>query len=268
MKLSNATQNFWSQIKNYILASVITIALAFYFYGWQVGSTITFFLVLCFLWLLTDIKEKLIRSLPDSFEYETAAVEDYPFLNFNWLQRQTEELQSLGFVQIMDYKPSKTSAFGRCFAHPEQYCYAEVNEIFQPNGESFSRNAAIMSGLDQGWSLGSVNREVNNNSDSFSYGFWNNPKNVRIYYPETRLEELFHKHLQMRQQMINDIGISLLTDVSWNNYVEKQQEAAIYRKRSVRQKMLLLAMIEMTKFELNPKSEWWGDYAKFIRQKR
>ncbi len=88
---------------------------------------------------------------------------------------------------------------------------------------------------------------------------------MRIYYPTLSLEELFHKHLQMRQQMITNIGVSVLTDVSWDNYVNKQQEGTIYRKKAMKQKSLLLAMIEVTKFELNPKSEWLEDYAKFIR---
>ncbi|WP_434686857.1 hypothetical protein [Pseudanabaena minima] len=65
--------------------------------------------------------------------------------------------------------------------------------------------------------------------------------------------------------MITNIGVSVLTDVSWDNYVNKQQEGTIYRKKAMKQKSLLLAMIEVTKFELNPKSEWLEDYAKFIR---
>jgi hypothetical protein len=58
-----------------------------------------------------------------------------------------------------------------------------------------------------------------------------------------------------------------LTDVSWENYVQLQQVGVIYRKRSLRGKIILLAMIEVTQFELNPKSEWLGDYAKFVTGK-
>lgn len=263
MKLSDGVQDFWSKIRGYALCSALTIALAFYFHGWKMASTIAFFLLVYFFWFLSNTKEKLIRALPTDFAYENVTIDDYPLVNFTWFQQKTDELKSLGFDQIMDYKTAKTLGFERCFSHPKYFCYADVSEVFTVDGESY-RNTVISSGLDKGWSLSSNNREVIN-IDSIAYGLWCNPKNVRTYHPELRLEELFHKHLQMRQRMIDDIGVSLLTDVSWDNYIEKQQKGVIYRKKAFEQKVLLLAMIEVTRFELNPKSEWLGDYAKFIK---
>jgi hypothetical protein len=266
MSLSNGTQNFWSQVRGYSLSSVLTIGVAVYFYGWKIASIITIFLFICFIWLLSDIKEKLIRSQPDEFKYENTNIQDYPLLNLNWFQNQTNQLELLGFVRIMDYKIPQTSGFARCFAHPVNYCYVEVNELFMATGESVSRNISIISFLEQRWVLSGINQEVSRSiAASIAYGFWRNPRSVRIYYPNLSLEELFHRHLQMRQQMITNIGVSVLTDVSWDNYVNKQQEGTIYRKKSMKQKSLLLAMIDVTKFELNPKSEWLEDYAKFIK---
>jgi phosphate/sulfate permease len=91
MKLSNGTENFWSQIRNYILSSGLTIIVAFWYYGPKVGSIITFFLFLCFLWLLSDTKSKVLMGLPDEFQYESANLNDYPMLNFTWLQQQTND---------------------------------------------------------------------------------------------------------------------------------------------------------------------------------
>ena len=267
MTLSTGTQNFWSQQKNYLLSSGITIVVAFWYFGAKIGIIITFFLFLCYLWLLSDTKFKLLMGLPDEFQYESAILRDYPLLNFTWLQQQTNELESLGFVQLIDYKVGENPCFGRCFSHPQHYCYAEVSELFQATGESFSRQASIASHLDEGWELDTINREVSNVKDSFSYGFWRNPKAVRLYSPNPSLEELLQKHLEFRQRMVVDLGITVLTDVSWANYVNIEQEAAIYRKRSLQRKILLLAMVEVTQFELNPKSEWLGDYAKFARQR-
>ncbi|WP_434686856.1 hypothetical protein [Pseudanabaena minima] len=136
MKLSDGTQNFWSQMRGYALSSALTIAIAFHFYGWKIASIIALFLFVCFIWLLSDIKEKLIRTQPDLFNYETTTIEDYPLLNFNWFQNQTDQLKLLGFVQIMDYKIPQSPGFARCFAHPVNYCYAEVNEVFKATGES------------------------------------------------------------------------------------------------------------------------------------
>lgn len=265
MKLSQGTGNFWSQITNYILSSAVTIALAFFFYGWPLCSIVTVFLFLCFIWLLSDIKKKLLRVLPDNFEYQLAVLEDYPLLNLTWLDQQTRELEELGFVKLIDYKTGNSPAFGRCFAHFQNYCYAEINEVFTPTGESFARNIVINSSLDQGWTLGTINRPPNN-TDSLSYGLWPNPKSVRTYHPSISLENLLQKHLQMRQRMINDIGVILLTDISWENYVQKQQEGVIYRKKALKESCLLLGMMKVRQFELNPKSEWLGDYANFLNR--
>ncbi|HLO47583.1 MAG TPA: hypothetical protein VK211_04060 [Kamptonema sp.] len=264
MTLSTGTQNFWSQQKNYLLSSGITIVVIFWYFGAKIGISITFFLFLCYLWLLSDIKSKLLMGLPDQFQYESAILTDYPLLNFTWLQQQTNELESLGFVQLIDYKIGDNPCFGRCFAHPQYYCYAEVGELFKATGESFSRQASIASHLDENWELATINREVDNVKDSVSYGLWRKPKAVRLYSPNLSWEELLQKHLEFRQRMVADLGITVLTDVSWENYVNIQQEATIYRKRSLQKKILLLAMIEVTQFELNPKSEWLGDYAKFV----
>ncbi|MGL5059248.1 MAG: hypothetical protein ACRC62_04630 [Microcoleus sp.] len=266
-KLTEGTQNFWSKIKNYLISSGLTIVIAFFAFGWQVGITLTFFLVICFLWLLSDTKEKVLRSLPDGFDYKPASLHDYPLLNFTWLEQQTQELENLEFVQLIDYTTGANPAFARCFAHPKHYCYAEVCQVFKANGESFSRQAVIFSALDRRWGLANINREVNI-TDGIAYGFWQDGKNIRIYHPISSLDNLLQNHLNWRQRMQADLGITLLTDISWENYVRFEEDAVAYRKQSLKKKILLLAMIEVTRFELNPKSEWLGDYAQFVAEIR
>ncbi|CBN57904.1 MULTISPECIES: hypothetical protein [Kamptonema] len=266
MKSSSAAQIFWSILSSFIFVCLIPILAIFYWFGLKVGLVITFLFSLCFLWLLSYIKSKLLMGMPDEFKYQSAIVTDNPLLNITWLQQQTSALESLGFVQLIDYKTGENPGLGRCFAHPQHYCYAEVTQSFQKTGELLIRQIAISSNLDEGWQLGTVNRQANV-IDSIPYGFWRNPKSVRICYPDLSLEEVFEKHLEFRQRMVADLGITVLTDVSWENYVKIEQEATTYRKRSLKRKNLLLAMIEVTLFELNPKSEWLGDYAKFARQR-
>ena len=75
-------------------------------------------------------------------------------------------------------------------------------------------------------------------------------------------------HLRFRQQMLTDLGITVSTDVSWDAYGTLEQQATIFRKQTFRQKNLLLAMLEATLFEINPKSEWLGDYPKVAAKRR
>ncbi len=87
--------------------------------------------------------------------------------------------------------------------------------------------------------------------------------------------------------------MSRLIPVSWRNLVKRLQELDFEgpyaggkhpqmrrgdvtviipnpheRKQTFRRKSLLLAMLEATLFEINPKSEWLGDYPKVAAKRR
>lgn len=119
--------------------------------------------------------------------------QDYILLNFTWLEQQTQELENLGFVRLIDYTNSADTAFARCFAHPEHYCYADAGQVFNENGELISKQAAIFSFLDRNWELANINREVDI-IDGITYGFWRDAKKVRIYHPTSSLENILRNH--------------------------------------------------------------------------
>jgi hypothetical protein len=68
--------------------------------------------------------------------------------------------------------------------------------------------------------------------------------------------------------MLIDLGITVSTDVSWEVFRNLQQKSIILCKQIMRRKPLLLSILEATLFELNPKSEWLGDYPKEAAKRR
>lgn len=266
MKFNKGIQNFWFQIGNFLLLSTVTILISFWWDGWHVASTIAFFLFLCFIWLLFDTKSKMLGSMPDEYQFQPAVLEDFPLLDFASLRQQTTSLESLGFVQLRDYKTGASPGFARCFAHPQQYCFAEIGEVFSPTGESVVRHSVIFSLLEQDWELGHINRELNA-IDAICY-IWRGTKSVRICKPHNNFGELLQAHLEFRQRMINDLRITVSTDVSWDQFLEREKKSTIVRKQAMKRKNILLAMVEATLFQMNPKSEWLGDYPKMVQKRR
>jgi hypothetical protein len=171
---------------------------------------------------------------------------------------QTSTLESLGFVQLMDWKAEPGNGFVRCFAHPQQYCFAEIGQLFNETGEAIAQHSTIFSLLEQDWVIGEINREVCS-GDGISY-IWRHPKEIRTYSPNLNLDELLETHLRLRQKILVDLGISLLTDVSWSAFCNLEKQSTLRRKQTLKRKNLLLAMLEATLFERNPKSQWLGDY--------
>lgn len=277
MKLSKGIKTFWVALSSHILLS---LSLFLYFLAandWRLtnmfslpdltGFTLVVALVIFpLLWFLSNLKLQLLQAIPNEWQFQVAVLADYPQLDLSWLQQQTTNLESLGFVQLMDYNVDSGHGFARCFAHPQQYCFAEIGQIFQKNGEAIAINNSIFSLLEQDWIVAVINREVNQN-DAIPY-IWRHSKHVRTFDPNIDLNELLQNHLNFRNQIITNLGIKVATDVSWQTYKNIEQQATIFRKQSFRRKNLLLAMSEATLFELKPKSEWLGDYPKETVKRR
>ncbi|MBW4565853.1 MAG: hypothetical protein KME32_33180 [Mojavia pulchra JT2-VF2] len=275
MKLSSGIQAFWLAVGSYVLSGLALFLYLLAGNGWQLtnllnlpdllGFTIVIALVTFpLLWFLSNVKIQMLRATPNEWQFKVAVIADYPQLDLNWLQQQTTILESLGFVQLMDYNVDPGNGFARCFAHPQQYCFAEIGQIFTLKEDKLAKNCTFHSSLSQDWSLTAINREVNQ-LDGIAY-IWRHPQAVRTYHSNINVDELLQAHLILRQQILTDVGISVSNDVSWSAYRSLGQQATIFRKQTLRRKNLLLAMLEATLFEMKPKSEWLGDYPKAAKR--
>jgi hypothetical protein len=277
MQLSAGIQKFWMAIASYILLGLSLFLYLLAGNGWRLTNMLSlpdlmgFTLVVAIvvyplLWFFTNLKSQLLQAMPDEWRFKVAVLTDYPQLDLVWLYQQTSILESLGFVELIDYDVKPGFGFARCFAHPEHYCFAEIGQAFKETGEVIAQNFAFFSILQQDWVISEINREINS-SDGIAY-IWRHPQQIRRYHANIDVEKLFYSHLQFRQQILNDLDIDLSTDISWNAFKTQEQQATIFRKQAIRRKNLLMAMLEVTLFEIKPKSLWLGNYPKLAAKKQ
>jgi hypothetical protein len=277
MQLSTGIQKFWIALANYLVLGLMLFLYLLAGNGWKLtnllslpdlmGLTIVIALVLFpFIWFLGNIKTQMLQELPNESRFKAAIITDFPQLDLFWLQQETKDLEAIGFVQLMDYKVEPGNGFARSFAHPQHHCFAEIGQLFSDAKDKPEKYSYMYSSLTQDWDLTTINRQVHR-LDATAY-IGKHPKAVRKYHPEVYLDELLEQHLSLRRQMLNNLDISVVTDISWSGYKSLGQQATISRKTIMRRKKLLLAMLEATLFEIKPKSEWLGNYAKVAAKRQ
>jgi hypothetical protein len=252
MKLSPLLRQFWIALISYLAIALITTVLCGWGFGLPVaGLVIAVFMVSLILVLVTG-QPLLVTGLPQQWRGRPLGAADYQDLDLSLLDSYSQTLQALGFQPLQDYTqgPGPVRAVARCFGHPEQCCFAEVGWW----GGEVITHTVFFSILDRGWMLVDFNRAPHQR-DSLAYT-WRNPREIRRYHPELMLDGVYHQHLLKRQAMIDDLQVNVLPSVSWEIYREIQQELVRRPSQTLRQKNLLVAMIQATQFERQPRREW------------
>jgi hypothetical protein len=266
MKLSRGIKNFWLYGIQLLIANAIATTLLFIGFGGIAASISAGVGVFWVIRFLQRAKSQMLRKLSGGWNVEPVNLESISSVDLNLLQQQTAALEALGFVHLMDYERLEYSqVYVRCFAHPQQYCFAELGQVPESSGDSSLRHFAIFSLLDQGWRV--VNRLLR--KEDGLYLLVHNPKTIAIQDSNPNLEEFFQSHLRSRQQITTNLNISVLTDVSWDAYVQFNQNAVAYMKQTLKRNSLLVGIIKATLYELNPKPDWFfGDYPTLAAQQR
>jgi len=255
------------QLGNVLLTPAFITVICMLWIGWQAlfgGLLLSAVVVSLY---LHKVKTKMLGRLSHGTTIQPAVTSDFPHIDSAWLQQQTTLLESLGFVHLADYSPNieSTQSFGRCFAHPQHCCFAEIGQLRAGKNHATITHAVIASVFDQDWKLAHINRSTRS-TDSISY-MWRHPKGIRVFAPTTTLDILLQRHLEFRQKMLLDLGLTVSTDISWCTYLDLEDQSAKYRHATIKRKPLLIAMLEATWFELNPKSEWLGDYPRLAARR-
>jgi hypothetical protein len=113
--------------------------------------------------------------------------------------------------------------------------------------------------MEKNWSLAVVNRSV---LSSISYAFFRHPRKLFKKIENVPVNILFQSLLEWREQVCSDLNLELIQDVRSETYFEKQHSNRIDRKNTLLRRSVILALLEIFRFSLNPKSEWLGDYEK------
>lgn len=216
------------------------------------------------------MKGLLLASLPKNLDfYEQSATqfgnEHGAGFNAARLDEYSRDLESAGCVRLADFRvimmlPNGQTAppmpgFARLFAHPTRNFFAEVNQLVKEGAPPMACNITSIAAPD--WSL-----ETNNmppySADSITYAMrrlhamWNRR-------PELSPRELMDLHLRQRDKVFADLGLSPQSNLDWNVYAQRENQACDERRAKVQNASTLKLMFDI--FFSKGKRIWWGEYS-------
>lgn len=264
LALSDGTKNFWLQVSSLVFMTVFLTAVVASLWSWIAAISVLVLGGFVIIWFVGFVKTALLNALPNEWNGELTRPEDCLWLDQDWLRQQTQALENIGFQHLQDYRIPEQPTFGRCMVHPQHQCYAEIGVVYSPAGERISETVVITSVLTDDWTIVHVNRDVNLLSESMLC-LWRHPKSLSVVQVHPTLASLLDAHLQFRDRMQCDLGISVLPDSSWDAYVQLERYGVVHRNQALKRTNLLLGMLNVARFELNPPSQWLGDYGKKLK---
>lgn len=178
-------------------------------------------------------------------------------LKVDLLANYTTELESIGFQQLADYGIFSLTPhiFIRILVNSEQHCFAIV---FQTT--SGAMRCAIRSFLTDGWSLANLAYQV----DTYQFctaQIWNrHQRQLWMSQPDLKLARILETHLQRRQQLERDLEIETIQELTAETYLDFEQMSMSRYHQNLKQKWIVVGMIQAVWLFFHPKTEWMGEY--------
>lgn len=235
------------------------------------------FSILAIILFCGKVKSQTVNSavIPEMI---AASIDEYPRLDHTSLENYTQTLESMDFNYLGDIglggeQGKNNPAMARVFWHSKHNCFAEVAQNFSGTdpAKDVGMRCTFGSLLDKPWLLATSNMAEGNNG--FSH-MMRRPKSLWQNFPEygstdiDDVQESLYKHLELRQAISSTLNIEAQTDLTLESFIHHEEDEGVQRRIVLEKKRILLALIEAYLFELNPKTEWLGDYAKFAKRNK
>jgi hypothetical protein len=199
--------------------------------------------------ILSTIKPiKFIATEPEQFQH----------LDREKLDRHTAELEQLGFIQLIDYTIPGTTAMARLFGHPEQSCFAEVGHV-----KTLPMFCSISSPLEQDWGLVVTDATSRPMLRAISYAFLRQPRKIGKILDQASPSRMFQTLLEWRSTVTSDLSIAPVPHIQAEVYFENEQKKRIKQRNTLAFKSFTWCLLELFWANLNPQTEWLGDYKKY-----
>jgi hypothetical protein len=222
---------------------------------------------------LFNTKRRVLKNMATSYSFPPATPAQFPQLDLAEMERYTRELEALGFVQLMDLSLVSDAAnsipvFSRLFTHTRHHCFAETGQIFPRGKAPMAYKCSLQSCLSDSWTLTFTDRKPLPGGILLRRG-----KAMSVAMPDATLSELLNAFLQMRGEVCQDLGISVMNDDSKEAYFAKVQRTCSEIREAVSGKNFAKGIPQFywRKFSLlKTKSEyvWLGDYPKEAERRR
>jgi len=215
------------------------------------------------------IKSRLLAQLPDQLDWQPVDPQITAGIDQESLAKATDEVEALGFwlqldSQITDKYHQRATNYSRLFIHPEYHCFAELNQLVASDGQPTPLRFMIVSLMSDDWTLTSGNREWEVIKTTW---IWRQRRVLWTSHPQASPGELLDAHLARRAQIVDDLGITVRSDLTPCVFFEHEQRASARRKRALRNRNGLVAAVELFAVDKHPRREWLGDYPQIASER-
>jgi hypothetical protein len=258
----------WAFVAFWQICIFVIVQLTHWILGWQWAIAVFAVSEIFHLKWWVDTKEKIFGQLKEKPQTSQSRPQDFPTLDIEEWDRYTDALEVLGFDQIIDFKTesgkSSRICISRLFVDTKNHISVVIAKSFSaPKTEPNPVTVSFLSRLSDEWIFDSTTIKPN----GFSYmsrdtGF------IFTYHSKIPIPDLFQIHLKRRQEIVDDLGLDILTDVSWEAHCDIENEFWLRFRDNFKRKNIVFALIEATLFEFNPKNEWLGDYPKLAAERK
>jgi hypothetical protein len=215
----------------------------------------------------TKTRDKMVAIVSTANEYVPVDASSVEGLNQERLTEYTAALEQLGFSRLLDYRlrrgdSSELRGFERVLANSEEHCFAGIMAVgaLQPDQPLF---VAINSYMDGGWWLGTSNIPAR----KADY-YLRHPRILRMRYPDDPIERLVARYLERRGEILRDLDIKSLPDVSIEFFIARSREANEERKTKI-QTSNPLGDLPLAEAQATARThEWLGDYPAEAERRR
>ena len=222
---------------------------------------------------LLGLKGRVLKNMATSYSFPPASPAQFPALDSAALERYTQEFESMGFVRLLDFSlvsnaPQPIPSFCRLYAHTRYHCFAEIAQLFPRGKAPLALACSIQSVLQDGWSLTFSDRKP-----MAAGSLIRRRKALSVSMPGTATSALLQAFVQMRDQVCQDLGISVVKDDTLEAYIAKVQRTAGDMRDAVKEKNFATAVshVYYRKFSLLKTREeytWLGDYPKEAERRK
>lgn len=220
------------------------------------------FLAAAIAWILVIeiiTKLMLLKAVPP-FVVNQTSLEAHSHLNLDTelFDYYCSELEAIGFEKLTDYTSPSIKGMARLFYYPQHNCYAEVGML-----AGFSAICSIVSGFEQDWFFAATNNNMSTNMKAISHVFLSLPRIMhKTFNEEPRI--LFNSFLSWQSEIKQNLSVEVIAVTDEEMYFAWERGRRKIQRQRLSRKSVIVSLIKMLLFSLNPKSEWMGDYKKSV----
>jgi len=222
---------------------------------------------------LLGLKGRVLKNMPTSYSFPPATPAQFPALDTAALDRYSGEFERMGFVRLLDFSLVSNTAntipsFCRLYVHTKYHCFGEVSQIFPRGKAPLPLACSIQSVLQDGWTLTFSDRKP-----MAAGSLLRRRKALSVSMPGTDTSALLQAFLQMRDNVCQDLGLSVVREDSLEAYIAKVQRGVMEMREAVKAKNFATAIshVYYRKLALLKTKEeytWLGDYPKEAERRK